>query len=179
MPLPTRIGRLRPPVLCFVVSREALKGADIEEAVSQAVAGGVTMVQLREPGAGAAERVPMNAAVWRFDPRTGKFEVVAAGTSNPWGLDFDADGATGFFHHIQRFRIRHPQATNKLGLVAGFLQPSLDLRPGAVYQHQANTETFEQIQVVHQRDELAALHHLAPERDDKDLAAKCVDIGRR
>ncbi len=55
MPLPTRIGRLRPPVLCFVVSRETVKGGDIEEAVRQAVAGGVNLVQLREPDAGAGE----------------------------------------------------------------------------------------------------------------------------
>jgi thiamine-phosphate diphosphorylase len=48
MPLPTRIGRLRPPVLCFVVSTEDAKDGDIVKLVSEAVAGGVTMVQLRE-----------------------------------------------------------------------------------------------------------------------------------
>jgi thiamine-phosphate pyrophosphorylase len=42
-------------VLCFVVSREAVKGGDIEEAVRQAVAGGVNLVQVREPDAGAGE----------------------------------------------------------------------------------------------------------------------------
>lgn len=36
--------------------------------------------------------VLMNAAVARFDPRTKKFEVFADGTSNPWGVDFDARG---------------------------------------------------------------------------------------
>jgi thiamine-phosphate pyrophosphorylase len=46
MPLPTRIGRLRLPVLCFVVSAESTK--DIEATVASAVAGGVTMVQLRD-----------------------------------------------------------------------------------------------------------------------------------
>jgi thiamine-phosphate pyrophosphorylase len=55
MPLPTRIGRLRPPVLCFVVSRATVKDGDTEEAVRQAVAGGVNLVQLREPDAGAGE----------------------------------------------------------------------------------------------------------------------------
>ncbi len=55
MPLPRRIGRLTPPVLCFVVSRATVKDGNIEEAVAQAVAGGVTMVQLREPEAGAGE----------------------------------------------------------------------------------------------------------------------------
>lgn len=55
MPLPTRIGRLRPPVLCFVVDRASVKDGDIEEAVRQAVAGGVNLVQLREPDLGAGE----------------------------------------------------------------------------------------------------------------------------
>jgi thiamine-phosphate diphosphorylase len=57
VPLPARIGRLRPPVLCFVVGRDHLNGKDIEEVVSQAVAGGVTMVQLREKSTPAAELV--------------------------------------------------------------------------------------------------------------------------
>ena len=48
MPLPTRIGRLRPPVLCFVVSTANAKEGDIEKLVGEAIAGGVTMVQLRE-----------------------------------------------------------------------------------------------------------------------------------
>ena len=53
MPLPTRIGRLRPPVLCFVVDRASVKDGDVVEAVRQAVAGGVNLVQLREPDMGA------------------------------------------------------------------------------------------------------------------------------
>lgn len=48
MPLPTRIGRLRPPVLCFVVSQAVAKDGDLEKLVADAIAGGVTMVQLRE-----------------------------------------------------------------------------------------------------------------------------------
>ncbi|MDB6078463.1 MAG: putative rane-bound dehydrogenase domain protein, partial [Akkermansiaceae bacterium] len=41
------------------------------------------------PGTPDGQRVPLNAGVWKFDPRTKKFEVVAHGTSNPWGLDFN------------------------------------------------------------------------------------------
>jgi thiamine-phosphate pyrophosphorylase len=48
MALPIRIGRLRLPVLCFVVSTKDAPDGDIEKLVSAAVAGGVTMVQLRE-----------------------------------------------------------------------------------------------------------------------------------
>jgi len=35
----------------------------------------------------------MNAAVWRLQPKTKKFEIFAEGTSNPWGIDFrNTDG---------------------------------------------------------------------------------------
>ena len=63
MALPIRIGRLRLPVLCFVASSAHVKDGDVVAAVSDAVAGGATMVMLREPGmaagtlAGLATRV--------------------------------------------------------------------------------------------------------------------------
>jgi putative membrane-bound dehydrogenase-like protein len=44
------------------------------------------------PGTDDAERVPLDAGVWRFHPVSRAFEVFAWGTSNPWGLDFDANG---------------------------------------------------------------------------------------
>jgi thiamine-phosphate pyrophosphorylase len=55
MALPTRIGRLRLPVLCFVASTEHVKDGDVEAAVREAVAGGATMVMLREPGMAAGK----------------------------------------------------------------------------------------------------------------------------
>jgi putative membrane-bound dehydrogenase-like protein len=36
--------------------------------------------------------VEIDAGVWRYHPRRRKFEVCAEGTSNPWGMDFDANG---------------------------------------------------------------------------------------
>src|SRR5262245_10321134 len=36
--------------------------------------------------------VKMNAAVWRYDVRSKKFDIFAEGTSNPWGMDFDSRG---------------------------------------------------------------------------------------
>ncbi len=36
--------------------------------------------------------VKMNAAVWRYDVHQKKFDIFAEGTSNPWGMDFDARG---------------------------------------------------------------------------------------
>ncbi len=37
-------------------------------------------------------RTPLNAGVWRYHPTRKDFEVFAWGTSNPWGVDFDANG---------------------------------------------------------------------------------------
>jgi thiamine-phosphate pyrophosphorylase len=48
MPLPARIGRLRLPVLSLVIGSRDVKNGDIESMVASAVAGGVTMVQLRD-----------------------------------------------------------------------------------------------------------------------------------
>jgi putative membrane-bound dehydrogenase-like protein len=38
------------------------------------------------------KRVAINCGVWRFHPTSHAFEVVASGTTNPWGLDFDDVG---------------------------------------------------------------------------------------
>ena len=48
MALPTRIGRLRLPVLCFVVSTSDARDGEVERVVGEAIAGGATMVLLRE-----------------------------------------------------------------------------------------------------------------------------------
>ena len=44
------------------------------------------------PGTPDEDRVPINAGVWRFHPTAHQFEVFAEGTSNPWGVDFNAQG---------------------------------------------------------------------------------------
>ncbi len=46
-----------------------------------------------KPGTPPEQRVRLNAAIWRFHPRTQAFEVFAEGTSNPWGFDFDENGS--------------------------------------------------------------------------------------
>ncbi len=38
------------------------------------------------------EGVDINGGVWRFHPTKKRFEVVAHGFSNPWGIDYDAKG---------------------------------------------------------------------------------------
>lgn len=51
-----------------------------------------THSRVGKPGTPAEERVPLNAAVWRYHPVRKKFEVFAHGTSNPWGVTFDEHG---------------------------------------------------------------------------------------
>ena len=38
------------------------------------------------------EGTPINGGVWRYHPVKDRFEVVAHGFSNPWGIDYDAKG---------------------------------------------------------------------------------------
>jgi putative membrane-bound dehydrogenase-like protein len=45
-----------------------------------------------KPGASDKERTKINAGFWRYHPTRHEFEVFAEGTSNPWGIDFDANG---------------------------------------------------------------------------------------
>jgi putative membrane-bound dehydrogenase-like protein len=54
-----------------------------------------THSKVRRPDSSASDSEPpvqMNAAVWRYHPRTHKFDIFAEGTSNPWGIDFDNRG---------------------------------------------------------------------------------------
>ena len=50
--------------------------------------------RLGKPGTPDAQRTAMNCGVWRYHPTREVFEVVAHGTTNPWGLDFDQYGQT-------------------------------------------------------------------------------------
>ena len=51
--------------------------------------------RIGKPGTPDDQRVPMNCGIWRFHPVRQEFEVVAHGTTNPWGLAFD-DRGEGF-----------------------------------------------------------------------------------
>ncbi|MEE3370814.1 MAG: PVC-type heme-binding CxxCH protein [Planctomycetota bacterium] len=44
------------------------------------------------PGTPAEKRVALSCSIWRYHPVRHLFEVVADGTINPWGLDFDEHG---------------------------------------------------------------------------------------
>jgi putative membrane-bound dehydrogenase-like protein len=51
-----------------------------------------THSRVGKPGTPDAERIPINAGIWRYHPTRHKFEVFAEGTSNPWGIDWDDNG---------------------------------------------------------------------------------------
>jgi putative membrane-bound dehydrogenase-like protein len=48
--------------------------------------------RLGPPGTPADQRIPFNCGVWHHHPTRHRFEIVAWGTTNPWGLDFDEHG---------------------------------------------------------------------------------------
>jgi putative membrane-bound dehydrogenase-like protein len=45
-----------------------------------------------KPGDPIEKRQRINAGIWRYHPTRHVFEVFARGTSNPWGLDYNANG---------------------------------------------------------------------------------------
>ena len=85
-----------------------------------------------KPGAPDAQRKKINAGVWRFHPTRHVFEVFAEGTSNPWGLDYDAHGE--FFN------------------TACVIPHLYHILPGARYQRQAgqhfNPYTYDDIKTI-------------------------------
>lgn len=52
------------------------------------------------PDAPQSERTAMNVGVWRYHPGRGVTEVVAEGTTNPWGMDWDARGELYFINTV-------------------------------------------------------------------------------
>ena len=56
------------------------------------VQGIFTHSNVGRPGTSEDERQRINAGIWRFHPVRHEFEVVAHGTSNPWGIDFNDVG---------------------------------------------------------------------------------------
>ena len=51
-----------------------------------------THSKVGRPGTKDADRTPINAGIWRYHPTKHVFEVFSHGTSNPWGLDYNANG---------------------------------------------------------------------------------------
>ncbi len=51
-----------------------------------------THSKVGKPGDSNEQRLPLNAAVWRYHPQKDIFEAFMNGTSNPWGVDFNDKG---------------------------------------------------------------------------------------
>ncbi len=81
-----------------------------------------TFSKVKNPDAPDEPEVMMTAAVARFDPRTKKFEVVSEGTSNPWGVDWDAAG--------------------NAFVSACVIDHLFHMAPGGIYQRQAGNPPF-------------------------------------
>ncbi|HEV7279975.1 MAG TPA: PVC-type heme-binding CxxCH protein [Pirellulaceae bacterium] len=52
------------------------------------------------PGTSAEERTELNCCIWRYHPERKEFDVVAEGTTNPWGLDYDDRGEFFFTNNV-------------------------------------------------------------------------------
>lgn len=52
------------------------------------------------PGTPEDQRVAMNVGIWRYHPTRHVTEVVAQGTTNPWGMDWDAHGELFFINTV-------------------------------------------------------------------------------
>jgi len=85
-----------------------------------------------KPGTPAADRVKINAGIWRYHPVRHEFEVFSEGTSNPWGVDFNDLG-----HAFQ---------------TACVIPHLYHVIPGGRYQRQAgqhfNPATFDDIKTI-------------------------------
>ena len=58
------------------------------------------MSHVGRPGTAPAERVAIDCSIWRLHPQSHRFEVVARGTTNPWGLDADDFGEMVFTNNV-------------------------------------------------------------------------------
>ncbi|MCI0366709.1 MAG: hypothetical protein L0219_22830, partial [Phycisphaerales bacterium] len=52
------------------------------------------------PGTPEKDRVLLNCSIWRYHPARKTFEVIAHGTTNPWGLDWDEHGQPFFSNNV-------------------------------------------------------------------------------
>lgn len=56
--------------------------------------------KLGAPGTAEDRRVPMNGGMWRYHPERKVVEALTAGTTNPWGHDWDALGELFFINTV-------------------------------------------------------------------------------
>jgi putative membrane-bound dehydrogenase-like protein len=96
-----------------------------------------------KPGTPEADRVRINAGIWRYHPVRHEFEVFSEGTSNPWGVDFNDLG-----HAFQ---------------TACVIPHLYHVIPGARYQRQAgqhfNPYTFDDIKTIARHRHWSGSHY--------------------
>ena len=56
--------------------------------------------QIGAPGTPERLRVPLRGGLWRYHPHRKRFEVLAHGTTNPWGHDWNALGEVFFINTV-------------------------------------------------------------------------------
>ena len=81
-----------------------------------------TKSKVKDPDRPGDAGVEMTAAVARLHPRTKKFEIFAEGTSNPWGVDYDAAG--------------------NMFVSACVIEHLFHMAPGGIYDRQAGSPPF-------------------------------------
>ncbi len=86
------------------------------------------------PGSPDAERAKINCGIWRYHPTRHVVEDVAHGTTNPWGMDWDAHGEPFFintvighlFHVIPGAHYRRMYGEDLDPHVYGLIEPASD-----------------------------------------------------
>ncbi|MBC8002388.1 MAG: c-type cytochrome, partial [Opitutaceae bacterium] len=53
-----------------------------------------------KPGVSPEQRMAVNVGIWRLHPQRRIFEIVAEGTTNPWGMDWDEHGEAFFINTV-------------------------------------------------------------------------------
>ena len=56
--------------------------------------------EIGAPGTPAEQRVPLRGTIWRYHPQRKIFEALSAGTTNPWGHDWDENGEIFFINTV-------------------------------------------------------------------------------
>jgi putative membrane-bound dehydrogenase-like protein len=56
--------------------------------------------EIGAPGTPDAERIPLRGTIWRYHPQKKIFEALSAGTTNPWGHDWDEHGEMFFINTV-------------------------------------------------------------------------------
>src|SRR5260221_7777105 len=56
--------------------------------------------EIGPPGTPAEQRLPLRGTIWRYHPRRKVVEVLSAGTTNPWGHDWNQHGELFFINTV-------------------------------------------------------------------------------